>query len=35
MSQTAYILAGITYYIVSIIIIVIILNLINNKEKNI
>jgi len=33
MSQTAYILAGITYYIVSIIIIVIILNLINNKEK--
>ena len=33
MSQTAYILAGITYYIVSIVIIVIILNLINNKEK--
>ena len=33
MSQTAYILAGITYYVVSIVIIVIILNLINNKEK--
>lgn len=33
MSQTAYILAGITYYIVSVIIIVIVLNLINNKEK--
>ena len=33
MSQTAYILAGITYYVVSIIVIVIILNLINNKEK--
>ena len=33
MSQTAYILAGITYYIVSIIIIVIILNLVNKREK--
>ncbi len=33
MSQTAYILAGITYYIVSIILIVIVLNLINKKEK--
>lgn len=33
MSQTAYILAGITYYIVSVIIIVIVLNLINKKEK--
>lgn len=33
MSQTAYILAGISYYIVSIIIIVIVLNLINRKEK--
>lgn len=33
MSQTAYILAGITYYIVSIIVIVIVLNLINKKEK--
>ena len=33
MSQTAYILAGITYYIVSVIVIVIVLNLINNKEK--
>ena len=33
MSQTLYILAGITYYIVSILIIVIVLNLINNKQK--
>ena len=33
MSQTAYILAGITYYIVSIIVIVIVLNLINKREK--
>ncbi len=33
MSQTAYILAGITYYIVSVIIIVLILNLINKNEK--
>lgn len=33
MSQTAYILAGITYYLVCIIIIVVVLNLINSKEK--
>jgi septation ring formation regulator len=33
MSQTAYILAGITYYIVSVIVIVIVLNLINKREK--
>ena len=33
MSQTAYILAGITYYVISIVIIVIVLNLINKKEK--
>ena len=33
MSQTAYILAGVTYYIVSIIIIVLVLNFINRKEK--
>lgn len=33
MSQTAYILAGITYYIVSVIVIVIVLNLINKKER--
>ncbi len=33
MSQTVYVLAGITYYIVSIILIVIVLNLINSKEK--
>lgn len=33
MSQTAYILAGVSYYLVSIIIIVIVLNLINRKEK--
>ncbi len=33
MSQTAYILAGVTYYIISIVIIVIVLNLINRKEK--
>lgn len=33
MSQTLYILAGITYYIVSILILVIVLNLINNKQK--
>lgn len=33
MSQTLYILAGITYYIVSILIIVIVLNFINKKQK--
>ncbi len=33
MSQAMYILAGVTYYIISVIIIVIVLNLINNKEK--
>ena len=33
MSQTAYILAGVTYYIVSIVIIVVILTLINKNEK--
>ena len=33
MSQTAYILAGITYYIVSIIVIVVVLNMVNRKEK--
>ena len=33
MSQTAYILAGITYYIVSIIVIVVVLNMVNKKEK--
>ena len=33
MSQTAYILAGVTYYIVSIVIIVIILTIINKNEK--
>lgn len=33
MSQTAYILAGITYYLVCIIIIVVVLNLVNSKEK--
>ena len=33
MSQAMYILAGVTYYIISIIVIVIVLNLINNKEK--
>lgn len=33
MSQTAYILACITYYIVSIVIIIIVLNIISNKEK--
>ncbi len=33
MSQTAYILAGVTFYIVSIIILVIVLNTINNNEK--
>lgn len=33
MSRTAYILAGITYYIVSIIVVVIVLNLINRREK--
>lgn len=33
MSQTAYIFIGIAYYIVSILIIVIVLNLINQKEK--
>lgn len=34
MSQTAYIVAGITYYIVSIVAIILILNIINKKEKN-
>ena len=33
MSQATYILAGISYYIVSVIIIVIVLNLINRREK--
>ena len=33
MSQTAYILAGVTYYIVSIVLIVLVLNFINRKEK--
>ena len=33
MSQLAYILAGITFYIVSIIIIVVVLNIINNNEN--
>ncbi len=33
MSQTAYILAGITYYLVSIIVIVVVLNTVNRKEK--
>ena len=33
MSQLAYILAGITFYIVSIIIIVVVLNVINNNEN--
>ena len=33
MRQTAYILAGITYYIVSIIVIVVVLNTVNRKEK--
>jgi len=33
MSQTAYILAGITYYIVSIVVIVVVLNTVNRKEK--
>ena len=33
MSQTLYILAGITYYLISVLIIVIILNLINKKQK--
>ncbi len=33
MSQTAYILAGVTYYIVSIIVVVVILNLVNRKEQ--
>ncbi len=33
MSQTAYILAGLTYYIVSIIVIVVVLNLVNKREK--
>ena len=33
MSQTAYILMGISYYVVSVIIIVIVLNLISRKEK--
>ena len=33
MSQTAYILAGISYYVISIIIIVAVLNWLNNREK--
>ena len=33
MSQATYILAGISYYIVSVIVIVIVLNLINRREK--
>ena len=33
MSQLAYILAGITFYVVSIIIIVVVLNIINNRES--
>ena len=33
MSQTAYILAGISYYVISIIIIVLVLNYINSREK--
>ncbi len=33
MSQTAYILAGVTFYIVSIIILVIVLNVINSNER--
>ncbi len=33
MSQTAYILAGISFYIVSIIILIIVLNVINNNER--
>ena len=33
MSQTAYILAGISYYVVSIVIIVAVLNWLNNREK--
>ena len=33
MSQTAYILLGISYYVVSVVVIVIVLNLINNREK--
>ena len=33
MSQTAYIVAGITFYIVSVIILVIVLNIISNNEK--
>ena len=33
MSETLYILAGITYYLISILIIVIVLNLINKKQK--
>ena len=33
MSQTAYILLGISYYVVSVIVIVIVLNLINRREK--
>ena len=33
MSQTAYILAGVTFYIISIIILIIVLNIISNKEK--
>ena len=33
MSHTAYILAGVTFYIVSIIILIIVLNIINNNEK--
>ncbi len=33
MSQTAYIVAGITFYIVSVIILIIVLNIINSNEK--
>ena len=33
MSQTAYILAGISFYVISIVIIIIVLNVINNKQK--
>jgi septation ring formation regulator len=33
MSQTAYIVAGVTYYIVSVLILVIVLNILSNKEK--
>jgi septation ring formation regulator len=33
MSQTAYIVAGVTYYIVSVLILIIVLNILSNKEK--